>query len=275
MQNQSAVKPKPNIDGRISNDQPCVADVGAVATVIKEEVVGTTLKEVKESAAYQEVVSEQLSYDDSMARVRKSENTLSKNEADKRRDDAYVGTRKAIDSLTYSPDEAIRGKATKLFSIMNMYSSGVEKLPDSKESEYLKIIISRMKEPENYQMATEIGIKAFVDNMDKCESDFRSDWGEMENDKEEYRNSQSATNSRRKLEDAINAFYAYLAYNAKYNASKEQFAQLQRAIYSRYLSIRQKYIERKKKEADKKDGDKKDSDKKDTTPKTDGGSEKK
>ena len=225
-----------------------VADVGAVATVIKEEVVASTLIEAKESAPYQDVVNEQLSYDDAMARVRKNQKTVSKNEADKRRDDAYVGTRKAIDSLTYSPDETIRVKATKLFSIIDMYGAGVERKPDSKESEYLKIIINRLKEPENYQMATEIGIKAFVDNLDLCENDFRSDWGDLESDKEEYRNSLSASNSRRKLEDAINAFYAYLAYNAKYNASKEQFAQLQRAIYSRYLSIRQKYNERKKKD---------------------------
>ena len=242
-----------------------VADVGSVATVIKEEVVASTLKEAKEAAPYLDVVNEQLSYDDCMARVRKSENTLSKNEADKRRDDAYVGTRKAIDSLTYSPVEEVSKKATKLYNIMDMYGASVERLPDSKESEYLKIIINRLKEPENYQLATEIGIKVFVDNLDKCENDFRSDWGEMESDKEEYRNSQSATKSRRKLEDAINAFYAYLAYNAKYHASKEQFAQLQRAIYSRYLSIRQKYNERKKKESEKKD----------TPPKTDGGSEKK
>jgi hypothetical protein len=225
-----------------------VADVDAVATVVKEEVLASTLKEAKESAPYQDVVNEQLSYDACMARVRKNQKTLSKNEADKRRDDAYVGTRKAIDSLTYSPDETIRIKATKLYSIMDMYGAGVEKYAESKESEYLKIIINRLKEPENYQMATEIGVKAFVDNLDKCENDFRSNWGEMESDKEEFRNSLSATKSRRKLEDAINAFYGYLAYNAKYNANKEQFAQLQRAIYSRYLSIRQKYNERKKKD---------------------------
>lgn len=229
-----------------------VADVGAVATVIKEEVVASTLKEAKESTAYQEVVNEQLSYDDAMARVRKSENTLSKNEADKRRDDAYVGTRKAIDSLTYSPVVEVSQKATKLYSIMDMYGASIERLPDSKESEYLKIIINRLKEPENYQMATEIGIKVFVDNLDQCENVFRTNWGDMESDKEEFRNSQSATKSRRKLEDAINAFYGYLAYNAKYNANKEQFAQLQRAIYSRYLSIRQKYNERKKSDSETK-----------------------
>jgi hypothetical protein len=247
-----------------------VADVGSVATVIKEEVGASTLKEAKEAIPYVDVVNGQLSYDACMARVRKNSKTLSKNEADKRRDDAYVGTRKAIDSLTYSPDEAVRVKATKLYGIMDMYGAGVEKYAESKESEHLKIIINRLKEPENYQMATEIGIKAFVDNLDLCEKDFRTDWGDLEGDKEEYRNSQSATNSRKKLEDAINAFYAYLDYNAKYHANKEQFAQLQRAIYSRYLSIRQKYIERKKK-----DSEKKDSDKKDTPPKTDGGSEKK
>ena len=225
-----------------------VADVGAVATVVKEEVGTSTLQEAKQAAPYQDVINEQLSYDECMARVSKNSKTLSKNEADKRRDDAYVGTRKAIDSLTYSPDEAIRVKATKLYSIVDMYGSGVEKYAESKESEHLKIIINLLKEPENYQMATEIGIKAFVDNLDLCEKNFRTDWGDLEGDKEEYRNSQSASNSRRKLEDAINAFYAYLAYNAKYNANKEQFAQLQRAIYSRYLSIRQKYNERKKKD---------------------------
>ena len=111
-----------------------VADVGAVATVIKEEVVASTLTEAKESAPYQDVVNEQLSYDDGMARVRKSDNTLSKNEADKRRYDAYVGTRKAIDSLTYSPVEEVSKKATKLYSIMDMYGASVERLPGSKES---------------------------------------------------------------------------------------------------------------------------------------------
>lgn len=89
-----------------------VADVDAVATVVKEEAQASTLKEAKVGTLPGCNHRANLNYDACMARVRKNQKTLSKNEADKRRGNAYVGTRKAIDSLTYSPDETIRTKAT-------------------------------------------------------------------------------------------------------------------------------------------------------------------
>lgn len=223
-----------------------VADVSAIATGVIEVVDDSDVQEVKETPLYSNIVSEQVVFKESLARLRKSDSTEAKVVADKKRDGSFIGVRKYFDSLTYSPVEGVCEKATKLYGIVNMYGSGVESFPDSKESEYLSIIIAKLMEPANFQMVTEVGGKEYLEKLVKDEKEFMANWGDQEADKHAFRNSKSATQSRRKLESAINVFYGYLVYSASYApANRDKFAKLQSAIYSRYLSIKQKYNETK------------------------------
>jgi hypothetical protein len=65
-----------------------VTDVGSMATVEEEEVATSNLVEAKESPEFKEVVADHVEYQESMVRVRKSQNTELKITSDKNLDDA-------------------------------------------------------------------------------------------------------------------------------------------------------------------------------------------
>lgn len=231
-----------------------VADVRAVATVTIEEVVKSNFAEAKDSPLYLDVVKCDLSYEACLSRIRKSENTADKEASDKRRDDAYVGMRKVLGGFMCSPDDTIKAKAMRLYWVLDMYGSGIERKADSKESEYLKVIINKLNEPENKQLVLDLGITSYVTLLERCEKEFRLDWGSMEGDKEAFRNSESASHGRKKLEASLMLYFNFVSYSAKFAPSKrDEWAKLESAIYSRYTSIRQKYHTSKKKDVKKVD----------------------
>lgn len=228
-----------------------VTDSGSMATVVEEEVTSSTLVEAKESPEFKEVVADHVVYQESMVRVGKSQNTAVKVAADKNLDDAWVGIRQVVWGLTYSPDPAVAQKAHQFYALLDTYGAGVEVLSATEESEKIDAILVKLLEPANQQLALDLGVKPFVDQLKSCAESFRRDWGSLEADKEAFRNSLSATNSRRKLEASIVAFYEFVDYSARFAPTKRaEWAQLASAIYSRYTTIRQKYAEAKKKKAD-------------------------
>jgi hypothetical protein len=228
-----------------------VSDVGSMATVQEEEVAKSNLVEAKESPQLKEVVTNHVDYQESMARARKSQNTEVKIAADKALDDAWVGTRQIVWGLTYSPDPAVAQKAHQLYAVLDTYGAGVEVLSGTEESEKINAILVKLREPANLQLALDLNVKPFVDHLKGCAKNFRRDWGNLESDKEAFRNSLSASNSRRKLEASIVAFYEFVDYSARFAPAKRaEWAQLESAIYSRYTTIRQKYAEAKKKKTD-------------------------
>jgi hypothetical protein len=231
-----------------------VTDVGSMATVTEEEVAISTLNEAKESPQYKEVVGGHVEYKESLVRVRKSQNTEAKLASDKNLDDAWVGTRQVVWGLTYSPDPEVAQKATRFYAVLDTYGAGVEELSYTEESEKIEAILVKLREPANQQLAVDLNVKPFVDHLSACSQNFRNDWGNLESDKEAFRNSLSATNSRRKLEASLIAFYDFVLYSAQFApAKRDEWAKLESAIYSRYTSIRQKYHTSKKKDVKKVD----------------------
>lgn len=228
-----------------------VTDVGSMATVEEEEVTKSNLVEAKESPQFKEVVNDHVEYQESMVRVSKSQNTEAKMASDKALDDAWVGIRQMVWGLTYSPDPMVVQKAHSFYAVLDTYGAGVENLSDTEESEKIEAILVKLREPANQQLALDLNVKSFVDHLTVCAQSFRRDWGNLESDKEAFRNSLSASNSRRKLEASIASFYDFVAYSAQYApAKREEWAKLESAIYSRYTTIRQKYAETKKKKDD-------------------------
>ena len=226
-----------------------VTDSGSMATVVEEEVTNANLVEAKESTEFKEVVADHVEYQESLVRVSKSQNTEVKVASDKNLDDAWVGIRQMVWGLTYSPDPTVAQKAHRFYALLDTYGAGVEVLSATEESEKIDAILVKLLEPANQQLAVDLGVKPFVDHLSACAETFRRDWGNLEADKEAFRNSTSATNSRRKLEASLVAFYELVAYSAQYApAKREEWAKLESAIYSRYLTIRQKYTEPKKKD---------------------------
>lgn len=222
-------------------------EVSGVGLVYEEEVEKSNLPEAKESPLYLEVKSNRVEYNESLRRKSKCENFEAKQAADKALDDAYVGSRQIVLGLTYSPDSVIAQKATRLYSKLDMYGSGVERLKDTDESVKIGNILVELDAPEIKQLILDLNVKAYIDEVRLRANNFRRDWGNLESDKEAYRTSVSATNSRRKLEVSLVAFYDFVAYSAQYApAKREEWAQLESAIYSRYLTIRQKYTAPKK-----------------------------
>ena len=227
-----------------------VTDSGSMATVVEEEVTNANLVEAKESTEFKEVVADHVEYQESLVRVSKSQNTEVKVASDKNLDDAWVGIRQMVWGLTYSPDPTVAQKAHRFYALLDTYGAGVEVLSATEESEKIDAILVKLLEPANQQLAVDLGVKPFVDHLSACAETFRRDWGNLEADKEAFRNSTSASNSRRKLEASLVAFYELVAYSAQYApAKREEWAKLESAIYSRYLTIRQKYTEPKKKDS--------------------------
>ena len=227
-----------------------VTDSGSMATVVEEEVTNANLVEAKESSEFKEVVADHVEYQESLVRVSKSQNTEVKVASDKNLDDAWVGIRQMVWGLTYSPDPTVAQKAHRFYALLDTYGAGVEVLSATEESEKIDAILVKLLEPANQQLAVDLGVKPFVDHLSACAETFRRDWGNLEADKEAFRNSTSASNSRRKLEASLVAFYELVAYSAQYApAKREEWAKLESAIYSRYLTIRQKYTEPKKKDS--------------------------
>ena len=232
---------------RIGFSSFSVTDVGSMATVEEEEVATSNLVEAKESPEFKEVVANHAEYQESMVRVRKSQNTEVKVASDKNLDDAWVGIRQMVWGLTYSPDPVVAQKAHRFYAVLDTYGAGIETLSYTEESEKIDAILVKLLEPANQQLAVDLAVKPFVDHLSACADTFRRDWGNLEADKEAFRNSLSATNSRRKLEASLVAFYELVAYSAKHApAKREEWAKLESAIYSRYLTIRQKYAAPKK-----------------------------
>ena len=230
-------------------------EVSGVGLVYEEEVESSNLPEAKESPLFIEVKNNRVEYNECLRRKQKSENFEAKQAADKALDDAWVGSRQIVLGLTYSPDPVVRERATRLYSKLDMYGAGIEKLKDTDESVKIGNILVELDKPENKQLILDLNVKAYIDEVRLRADSFRRDWGNLETDKEAFRNSVSATSTRRKFEASLVAFYDFVAYSAQYAPTKrEEWAKLESAIYSRYTTIRQKYA------APKKD---------DTTPSTD------
>lgn len=232
---------------RIGFSSFSTTDVGSMATVEEEEVATSNLVEAKESPEFKEVVADHVDYQESMVRARKSQNTEVKIASDKNLDDAWVGIRQMVWGLTYSPDPVVAQKAHRFYAVLDTYGAGVENLSYTEESEKIEAILVKLREPANLQLALDLNVKPFVDHVAVCSETFRRDWGNLESDKEAFRNSVSASNSRRKLEASLVRFFGLVAYSAQYApAKREEWAKLESAIYSRYLTIRQKYTAPKK-----------------------------
>ena len=226
-------------------------EVSGVGLVYEEEVEKSNLAEAKESPQFAEVKNNRVEYNESLRRKQKSENFEAKQAADKALDDAWVGSRQIVLGLTYSPDPVVREKATRLYAKLDMYGSGVEKLKDTDESVKISNVLVELDKPENKQLIIDLNVKAYIDEVRLRAENFRRDWGSLESDKEAFRNSVSATSSRRKLEASLMAFFDFVAYSAQYApAKREEWAKLESAIYSRYTTIRQKYTDTKKKKDD-------------------------
>ena len=86
----------------------------------------------------------------------------------------------------------------------------------------------------------DLGLEEFVVELKAAEAEFESLWSDRETDVTAYRNSLAATSLRRRVEASVNRYYDYVFFNAEFSG-KPEWRQLQQEIYSRYLTIRQKY----------------------------------
>lgn len=229
-------------------------EVSGVGLIIEEEVESSGLVATKEALQFTMMRTDLADYNSSLRRMRKSEKFATKEAAEKALVDAYTGTRHLVVGLTYSPDAATKDKAGKLFGKLNMYGGSLVHLSDTDKSVKINNILVELGKPEYKQLITDLNIKPYIDVLaQRCES-FRNEWNIFEHDKEAFRNSQSATISRKKVEKSITAFFEFVTYSARYGVEKrEEWAALESAIYSRYLTIRQSFPSNSKKKSAKSD----------------------
>ena len=151
-----------------------------------------------------------------------------------------------LDGMLYSPNAVKRGKAEALSGRLAKFR-GIQELPDTKESSQVISLIAVLDEAENTQLVKDLGLEEFVVELKAAEAEFESLWSDRETDVTAYRNSLAATSLRRRVEASVNRYYDYVFFNAEFSG-KPEWRQLQQEIYSRYLTIRQKYAAPKKKD---------------------------
>ena len=216
-----------------------VDDISSVCRIIVEEAGKCVIPEAKthESFAHLNVCYGE--FKGSLLRDKASENTSKARAADKRRDDAAVGIFVNLDGMLYSPNAVKRGKAEVLSGRLAKFR-GIQELPDTKESSQVISLIAVLDEAENTQLVKDVGLEEFVVELKAAEAEFESLWSDRETDVTAYRNSLAATSLRRRVEASVNRYYDYVFFNAEFSG-KPEWRQLQQEIYSRYLTIRQKY----------------------------------
>lgn len=225
--------------GKLNMNNFAVADISSVSGVLIDETVKSNIAEAKSHEAYIKVTTDHEEFKESFARDKASESTPGVRRADKRRDDGVVGLFKAVDGLLYSPNEAKRGKAEILMGRLDKFT-GIQTLADTKQSTHMDTLIVLLDEPENVLLVRELGLEEYVVEIKAAQSEFMQEWSKRETDVTAYRNSVSASNLRKKMEAAINRYYDYVESNARFS-SNPAWKSLQSEIYSRYLTIRQKY----------------------------------
>lgn len=224
---------------KLNMNRFAVDDISSVCRITVEEAGKCVIPEAKthESFAHLNVCYGE--FKGSLLRDKASENTGKARAADKRRDDAAVGLFVNVDGMLYSPNAAKRAKAEVLSSRLAKFR-GIQTLPDTKESSQMISLIAVLEEPENAQLVKDLGLEEFVAEIKAAEAEFESLWSDRETDVTAYRNSLAATTLRRKVEASLNRYYDYVLFNAEFSG-KPEWRQLQQEIYSRYLTIRQKY----------------------------------
>ncbi|WP_320052091.1 DUF6261 family protein [uncultured Acetobacteroides sp.] len=233
---------------RFAND-----DISSVCRISIEEAGKCAIPEAQthESFAHLNVCYGE--FKGSLLRDKASENTTKARAADKRRDDAAVGLFVSLDGMLYSPTAAKRAKAEVLSGRLAKFR-GIQELPDTKESSQVISLIALLGEPENAQLVKELALDEYVVELKAAAAEFDALWSNRETDVAAFRNSLAATTLRRKVEVSVNRYYEYVLFNAEFSG-KPEWRQLQQEIYSRYLTIRQKYSAAKK---DEKKDEKKD-----------------
>lgn len=219
-----------------------LSDVSAVASVVIEEVESSGLRSLKDLSAFADIQNELHILDNEMERFNEKDSEYDNNEALKRRDDAYVGFRKIVSALTYSPEPGVKDYAFRLYALLNMHGAGIERLSEAYDKDFLRNILIQIREPINIRLVEELKIKPYLETLELCEREFQQMKMLVDEERDAFRQSVRVTEQRRKVEATVIAFFNSIGLQATYGTSnKEKFQELEKAIYNRYTSIRLKY----------------------------------
>jgi hypothetical protein len=216
-----------------------VTAVGNVCLMILEEANKCAIPESKTHETYLRLSSSYRGFQDSIDRRMKSENSPVAMAAEKRRDDALLGARSIVGGLMCSPDATVRAKALRVFSKLDKFGAGVERLKNEDENTKLLSIISGLDEPEMKVLVGELAITSYVEELRAANTEYLKSWGVREDDVEAFRNSTSATSQMNDIQEAVDGYYDYVVSMSKYGTKKEEWAKLVSGIQSRFVTLKQ------------------------------------
>jgi hypothetical protein len=217
-----------------------------VCLMILEETNKCAIPESKTHETYLTLSQRYTTFQKSIDRTKKSENSPAAMAADKRRDDALVGIRLMVNGLIHSPDATIRAKAQRVYAQLDKFGAGVEQLKNEDETTKILSILAGLDSPDIKPLVTELGITAYVEELRTANSEYLRCWGIREDDVEAFRNSTSATSQARGIQEAVDGFYDYVVSMSKYGTNKEEWVKLASAISSRFITLKQNQQQSKK-----------------------------
>ncbi|MFZ4454634.1 MAG: DUF6261 family protein [Bacteroidales bacterium] len=196
-----------------------------------------TMSEVDQ---YGELKSQSEVYSESISRTAYTALTKAVIEADQKRDFAYIGVRQYAGALCYSPDKAVREAAEALKVRLDLYGAGIEKLSYTEQSPYMRSFVSELRKPEYAAYVATTTLAPWIDAVDVAQVAFEGLQSSKLDDRVALKETESATNLRKALGDAIVGFYEYVSSMAL--VSKDaKWKTLQKKLTENYDNIARGY----------------------------------
>ena len=185
-----------------------VADLGILNARLTKLIEQSTLEDVLKSEEFENF--QKISEEFSQSVLKKITNDYTKSiiQKDAERDKIYLGFRRSIISQINSPLNEIAETAEKAKGILDRFGTGVEKLPYSKESEYLTRMLEEFKKEE--RICEVLNLKIWLDALKRSQYDFEELYALRRDDNVTMKEVESATEIRKELEKALKVLSQYV-----------------------------------------------------------------
>jgi hypothetical protein len=216
------------------------ADLGECADGFVKAADQSGIDTLSEVDQYGELKSQSEVYSESISRTTFTALTKAVIEADQKRDFAYIGVRQYAGALCYSPDPAVREAAEALKVRLDLYGAGIEKLSYTEQSPYMRSFVSELRKPEYASFVTTTTLTPWIDAVDTAEIAFEAVYSSKVDDRVALKETDSATNLRKAVADAIVGFYDYVSSMALVSKD-EKWKSLQKKLTENFDNIARGY----------------------------------
>lgn len=162
---------------------------------------------------------------------------------DNARDKVIISMKQNINSYITLGDSETKESAISIQNVLQNIATGIETMPYTEETSYIKKLITELKKPE-YQKAVEtLRFDYLIKLLEKANAEFEETFAIRTKDLIAINEVESATTQRKQLEKALRGFVEYINAMLTLHPSEELFAleiNLQRTIDDSIAGLKRK-----------------------------------